>query len=826
MIKLNPAKTNTAILVGLVALFCLFVVVWEHLELADDRHDLQENAQVITSALWNLDPLGPVAYLELAAKYQNLERITVFAGTDEVFLDVKGPECGLADRVLMSIGLIPEIKLNADVVHQGTVVGRIEAIHRHATIYLYLYLLLIMGLILLVARFYVRTVEAKNILEIRVDERTQDLVVANKGLQQEIHDRIKAEEALRSSEEKYRQIYNAPSDAIFMHDATTGAILDVNRAGLEMFGYSHDELQEQGIGGLSSGEPPYDGEHGTRKLARAVAKGPQLFDWRVKNKNGDLFWAEVGLRYTEFSGKKCVIAVLRDISARKEAEEALAAEQERLAVTMRSIGDGVITTDIDGNVVLINKIAEKLTGWEHEEATGKPLAEVFHIINGKTRKRCESPLAQVLATGKVIALARHTVLVGKDGSECSIADSGAPIRDKKSEVVGVVLVFRDVTEEKKKEKELAKGRKLESVGLLAGGIAHDFNNILAAILGNINLAMLYTNPDDRSHSLLQDAEKASLRAKDLTQQLLTFAKGGEPVKELAAIKDIIQDSARFVLRGSNVRCNFHFDKDLWPVEIDLGQMSQVIQNIIINANQAMPEGGVVEVRCTNVSKDLAQSLGLRPRDYVVISVQDSGIGIDRAMLEKIFDPYFTTKQQGSGLGLAVSHSIISKHDGYIKADSRLGEGTTFTLYLPAAKGKKLVRAYNQRAVQAEAGQGRIMIMDDEEMVRKVMQGMLVSFGYEVLQAKDGEEAVALFKEARESGRPLDLIVMDLTIPGGMGGQEAVQEIHKIDSAAKVIVASGYSNDPIMANCQDYGFLAAIIKPFKVQDLQAVIRRVL
>ncbi|AGF76893.1 PAS domain S-box [Desulfocapsa sulfexigens DSM 10523] len=824
--SLNPRKANMVFLVSIVVFFCLFVLFWEKKQLAKERSYLHETAEVTAGDLWRLDADGLVAYLKLAAEHQFHERLTVFTASKEIFLEVSGQEYGFIDRALETVGLIPLVTLDADVMHNGKIIGSIEAIHRHGTIYLYFYLILVAALILLVSRLYLHTVEARNILEVRVTERTRELVDMNQDLQQEIQERIRAEKALGESEERYREIYNAPSDAIIMHDAATGAILDVNRAAVELYGYSYDELLVQTIGSLSSGEPPYDMEHGAQRVGLAMTKGPQLFDWRVKKQNGDLLWVEVALRYTEFSDQKYVIAVVRDVSQRKAAEVALAAEKERLAVTLRSIGDGVITTDIEGVIILINKVAEDLTGWSCEEAAGKPLAEVFTILNEQTRQRCENPVTRVLASGEIIALANHTILISRDGSEYSIADSGAPIRDENSEVVGVVLVFRDVTAEREREAELAKGRKLESVGLLAGGIAHDFNNILTAIMGNINLALLFSNPEERAYALLQDAEKASLRAKDLTQQLLTFSKGGEPIKELATIKNIIEDSACFILRGSNVSCNFHCDNDLWPVEIDQGQVSQVIQNIIINADQAMPKGGEVNVYCSNVSCEQCGELPLPPRDYLRISIQDSGIGMAGSLLENIFDPYFTTKQEGSGLGLAVSHSIISKHGGYITVESEPGRGTTFTLYLPAERDKKLVVAVRQEDAGGMPGKAKIMIMDDDEMVRSVAEAMLNHFGYEVILARDGVEAISFYREALESDTPIDLVVMDLTIPGGMGGQEAVREIHKIDPQAKIIVSSGYSNDPIMANYRDHGFLGAMTKPFQLHDFKVTLQRVL
>jgi PAS domain S-box-containing protein len=643
---------------------------------------------------------------------------------------------------------------------------------------------------------------------------------ANKMLQDKIlaqQSLLGEREALQESEEKYREIFNTPNDAILMHDADSGAILDVNLTMLEMFGYSYEEALQQNLGTLSLGKSPYTLEEAIQNVENAKSQGPQLFEWRSKRKNGELFWSEVGLKFREFAGKRHVVAIVRDISDRKDAERVLASERERLAVTLRSIGDGVITTDIDGNITLINKVAENLTGWSQAEALGKFLPEVFNIINEKTGERSENPVEKVMATGKIIGLANHTVLIARDGTTRSIADSGAPIMDRESRIIGVVLVFRDVTEANRLEEELLKVRKLESVGVLAGGIAHDFNNILAAILGNISLAMTITNPKDEIYELLLESEKASLRAKDLTQQLLTFAKGGEPVKKIAAIDEVIKDSSGFVLRGSNVRCDFKFGTELRPVAIDAGQISQVIQNIIINASQAMPTGGTITIDCSNYCLESSDIIPLSSGNYIKIVVKDQGVGIPVDMLDKIFDPYFTTKQKGSGLGLAITHSIISKHDGYITVDSKPGQGTTFTIYLPASQGRSELEQKDV-LVPPVTAQGRIMIMDDEEMIRSLVETALSRIGYEVVLAEDGDEAVLLYQKAKEAGAPIDLIIMDLTIPGGMGGKDAIKKIHKIDPEAKVIVSSGYSNDPVMANFSEYGFCAAMVKPFQMREL--------
>lgn len=555
-------------------------------------------------------------------------------------------------------------------------------------------------------------------------------------------------------------------------------------------------------------------------------KPGEVYTWEFQNTVSEQ-WFYIHDRAIKWPDGRIVrLEIATDISKNKQAEAELLAEKEQLAVTLRSIGDGVITTDISGNIVLVNKVAENLTGWNSKEATGRPLEEVFHIINERTREVCENPVTKVLSRGQIIALANHTALIAKDGTERSIADSGAPILDAESQIVGVVLVFRDVTDQLKTEKELLKVKKLESVGVLAGGIAHDFNNILAAILGNINLAALDSSILPETKTLLDEAEKASLRAKELTQQLLTFAKGGEPVKETASLESVIKDSADFVLHGDKVACSYNIPEDLWLVDIDKGQMSQVIQNIVINASHAMPAGGIIQIRCENIDHVQTKEINL-PRDkkFVRVVITDSGIGIPANVVGKIFDPYFSTKQEGSGLGLAISHSIIMKHDSHITVKSTPGTGTTFTIYLPVSAHRNEQKQSEERIV-ADKGKVKIMVMDDDEMVRDVAQSMLSQMGHEVVLVQDGIEALKVYKEESNCDEPIDIVIMDLTIPGGMGGKDAVKEILSFDPKAKVIVSSGYSNDPIMANCQKYGFCASIVKPYQLQEFTRAINQVI
>jgi len=533
-------------------------------------------------------------------------------------------------------------------------------------------------------------------------------------------------------------------------------------------------------------------------------------------------WSKV-----EMEALKSAADVYGAVIHRKQVEKQLYNEREKLLVTLWSIGDAVITTDIEGRVTFINRIAEELTGWKQQEAFGKILTEVFHIINEKSGEPVENPVKKVLDSGIIVGLANHTALISRDGHQFSIADSGAPIRDSQGKVIGVVLVFRDVTEEKKREQEQLKIEKLQSVGVLAGGIAHDFNNILLAILGNINLADNFIGKEHKAHSLLKEAEKASLRAKDLTQQLLTFAKGGEPVKKTASIAQIIIDSANFVLHGSKVICSYDIPDNLWLVEIDTGQMSQVIQNLVINARQAMPEGGEIKISCENIteiSKETA--LNLPGEKWIKITIADQGCGIPEKYIDKIFDPYFTTKQQGSGFGLAITHSIIKKHHGHISVRSKHGEGTTFMIYLPALDKQKFTDVEKETLKTKKIESATILVMDDEEMIRELAEEVLSIMGHKTLLAKDGKEAIDIFREYRSGNKRIDLIIMDLTIPSGMGGKDVIKEILKIDPEAKAIVSSGYSNDPVMTNFREYGFKASIVKPFKMAEFEKLINSIL
>lgn len=514
-----------------------------------------------------------------------------------------------------------------------------------------------------------------------------------------------------------------------------------------------------------------------------------------------------------------------EISERTHAEVALKKRDENLRMLLGSVFEGIYGVDTEGNCTFCNNACLKFLGYEKEQdLLGENMHQRIHHSRADgtayTDDKCRIHSAFMEKQGVYVG---DEVFWRADGSCFETEYWAYPIMDNDL-VIGGVVTFIDITERRKMEKELLKAQKLESLGVLAGGIAHDFNNILTAILGNINLVMWKVTPDNELFGLLREIENASLRAKGLTYQLITFSKGGAPVKKTAYLQNIIRESAVFALRGSNVRCECIFSDSLWPAEIDEGQINQVVHNLILNAEQAMPNGGIIEIRAGNITVGPESALKMKEGKYVKITFTDQGAGIPKKNVKKIFDPYFTTKENGSGLGLAVTYSIIKNHDGYIAVNSEEGVGTTFIIYLPAS-GKEVSEEKAAEDVEV-AGTGRVLIMDDEELVRDVAGEMLKKLGYTFEFARDGAEAIEAYESAKESGQPFDVVIMDLTIPGGMGGKEAIQRLLEINPGIRAIVSSGYSDDPVMAAYRKYGFARALKKPYTMNELGEAVRKVL
>ncbi len=386
---------------------------------------------------------------------------------------------------------------------------------------------------------------------------------------------------------------------------------------------------------------------------------------------------------------------------------------------------------------------------------------------------------------------------------------------------------KKLSERKVTEEELLKARKLESIAALSGGIAHDYNNLLTSIMGNISLAQTYLEHDDKIYGLLNEAQRASILAKDLTRKLITFSRGGAPIKKTVPISPLVKRATEFSLSGSNIKCGFHIPDELWHVEIDETQIGQAIYNLVMNAREAMRDGGTIRVAAENTNMtDRAPTL--KEGRYVKISFKDEGIGIPKKHLKKIFDPYFSTKemgtQKGMGLGLSICHSIIKGHSGDVDVGSQEGVGATFNIYLPASDGKASKEKPEKSQMKATPviGKGRILVMDDEKMIRHLAGEILSYLGYKVSFSKDGAKAIEIYKGAMESGEPFDAVILDLTVRGGMGGKEAIRKLMEIDPHVTGIVSSGYSDDSVMTNFEKYGFKGVVAKPYSVHEVSVVL----
>ncbi len=511
------------------------------------------------------------------------------------------------------------------------------------------------------------------------------------------------------------------------------------------------------------------------------------------------------------------VTLVNDITERKQAEATLRQSDANFRSLVENSSSSFLIMR-DRQVVYANRRFSDMLGYDASDIVGslrrftsRNPNEIARLKDVHRRRRAGDPTVSTY----------ETMYVSKDGTEIPVEVSRNRTKWENEDVW--LLLVKDISDSKRLEEERQKSAKLESLGILAGGIAHDFNNLLTGIMGNASLARMKT-VDQEVGQLLDQIVQVSKSAAGLTQQLLTFSKGGVPVRRVQPVGGLIKDIASFSLRGTKVSMDCRIPEDLWQADIDEGQIRQVINNLVINADQAMPRGGRINVTSENVVLKRGEVADLPQGSYIRIAVQDSGTGMSPEIMDKAFDPYFTTKPEGSGLGLATSYAIIRKHGGHITVDSVMGQGTTVTLYLPAVKRK--VAKITTPKEQARMGLGRILVMDDESYILEMLQHGLTGMGYEVTLSRDGAAAVNEYVSAMQQGQPYDVVIMDLTIPGAMGGREAIKKLLRADPGVKAIVASGYSNDPVMAAPEEHGFKGVLAKPFTLDSISRMVNQVM
>ena len=537
-----------------------------------------------------------------------------------------------------------------------------------------------------------------------------------------------------------------------------------------------------------------------------------LINWEIGRKDGKRDLASVQLVFTE-------------VTQQKQVELALRQSEERYRQLFEDAVGGIYRSSPEGQFLAVNPAMARLFGFERpEQMIGWAKQSPVHSLYVRPGQR-EEFVKLVGQRGEVYDF--ESEVRGKAGATRWISENARAVRDEKGDLLYYEGFVTDITARRQLESEIARASKLEAVGILAGGIAHDFNNILTVVLGNITLLELDAPAGSGQAARLSDAKRATLRARDLTLQLLTFAKGGEPVKATIELTDLIRESAGFALHGAKARADFRIARGLWRVNADKGQVGQVVQNLVINAVQAMPAGGLVTITADNVDTAATpvDAPPLAPGRYVRLTVADSGTGIAREHLAKIFDPYFTTKEQGSGLGLATAYSIIRKHEGHIMAESEPGRGTTFSLWLPAESANAASAAPGTTGSRSPF-RARVLFMDDETAIRSMATIFMERIGYDCDVVVDGAEAVRKYGEAIAAGRKYEVVIMDLTVPGGMGGREAMERLVRLDPAVCAIVSSGYSRDPVMANYRAFGFQGILPKPYGLDQLTKVVGTVL
>ncbi len=631
------------------------------------------------------------------------------------------------------------------------------------------------------------------------------------------------ENALKENEALLKAFIDSSRDVIFVKDVRGRYIL-VNKAMTAITGCSPEEILGKDDTFL------FPANEAAKIMAddrNIVSTASSVMYEHVQTMKGEKRVMQVrkGPLVDKRGGVTGVYGISHDVTERKRAEEALRRSEEMTRSVLNSVDEGFIVVDRDYTILTANRAYCGQLGLPSDHVVGKHCFSVSHKRTGPCHAYGdECAVRRVFETGEPhTSYHRHR---DAEGNILYVETKAFPLKDASGNIISAIESISNITEKHLLEEERLKTQKLEAIGTLAGGIAHDFNNLLQGVFGYISLARLKRDDPGKSLAALEEAEKALHMTVKLTNQLLTFSKGGKPVKKPADLRPIIENAAKFALSGSRSECRITAD-NLWFAEVDEGQIGQVIQNIVLNADQAMPEGGIVDIVARNIQapgKSLPQ--GLQQGRYIEITIKDNGIGIPQQYLSKIFDPYFTTKEKGSGLGLATSYSIMKNHGGLIVVNSEVGRGTTFFLYLPATNEAQKADPVRPARTAAAMPGGRILVMDDEQVIRNVAAELITALGHQVVFAEHGHDAILKYQAAKQAGEPFDAVILDLTIRGGMGGAEAVRELQKIDPGIKAIVSSGYSDDSIASNHRAQGFKAFLKKPYDVDSLREVLAMVL
>jgi len=665
---------------------------------------------------------------------------------------------------------------------------------------------------------------------IPVDITTNYFVYNGKGyicsIVRDISDRVQFEKEASF----FRGLIEFTREPVYVLDRGDGyRMYYANPAACEHFGMSLEKLRTMRI---PDWDPTFDMEK-MPGINEQLKQGKLLrFETTHRVASGCLIPVEVTVNYLKFDGREFSGGNFHDIRVRKTMEASLRESECNLIEAQRIARVGNWARDLAGKLLYASPECRRIFGKAEREVQGT-LDSLLELVHPEDRQSVAAVFASIVQTKQPFLI--DFKVTRPDGTECIVRGRGELVADESGRPSKIIGTVQDITEQRKAEsdrmeleRQMLNIQKLESLGILAGGIAHDFNNLLTGILGNLSMMRMGLHVTHELNERITRCEKAVQQATGLTCQLLTFSRGGDPVKKLVDPRRIIRDASSFSLHGSNVAVKMNISDDLWPIEADEGQIGQVFHNLLINADQAMPQGGTVRVEASNCRIRKGESSSLQPGDYVQVSVIDQGTGITPENMDKIFDPYFTTKETGTGLGLTALHSIVRKHGGQVLVSSRVGAGSVFRVYLPALSDH--VTGGNETEIaapcSADKGEGFIMVMDDEETIRDLAQEMLSLLGYGVKTCSCGEELLEQYEYCLGNGKRPEAVVMDLTIPGKMGGLEAATAIQALDPEARLIVSSGYSNDPVMANYRRYGFCEAIVKPFRMDELEGSMQRAL